>query len=139
MLADFFTKPLQGSLFTKFRRVIMGHDHIDSLKQDNACSPSKERVGKTILDKFWNGSRASNASTQDGVSTGMRISDDSTKELKRDLRTSLKQHGEILKDVTYADAVKYHGTNTVNCRVSSAKVRSESFSLSKINPIVTTV
>jgi hypothetical protein len=96
-------------------------------------------VGKTISDKFWNGLRASNAGAQDGVSTGMRISDDSTKELKGDLRTPLKQHGKILENVTYADVVKYHGTNTVNCRVSSAKVRSESFSLSKINPIVTTV
>ena len=26
MVADFFTKPLQGSLFLKFRSVIMGHD-----------------------------------------------------------------------------------------------------------------
>ena len=32
MLADFFTKPLQGHLFKKFRDVIMGYAPISSLK-----------------------------------------------------------------------------------------------------------
>ena len=32
MLADYFTKPLQGALFNKFRDVIMGHAPISSLK-----------------------------------------------------------------------------------------------------------
>jgi hypothetical protein len=31
MLADFFTKPLQGSLFKRFCVVILGHKHIDTL------------------------------------------------------------------------------------------------------------
>jgi hypothetical protein len=43
MLADFFTKPLQGSLFRKFRDVIMGHQHIDTLKSTSP-PPSQERV-----------------------------------------------------------------------------------------------
>jgi hypothetical protein len=43
MLADFFTKPLQGSLFRKFREVIMGHKHIDTLKQ--ICRPHP-RIGE---------------------------------------------------------------------------------------------
>jgi hypothetical protein len=45
MLADFFTKPLQGSLFRKFRDVIMGHTHIDSLKRP-VPTPFQERVGE---------------------------------------------------------------------------------------------
>jgi hypothetical protein len=49
MLADFFTKPLQGSLFRKFREVIMGHKHIDSLKPPPPPTPSQERVEKNIL------------------------------------------------------------------------------------------
>jgi hypothetical protein len=53
MLADFFTKPLQGNLFRKFREVIMGHKHIDSLKEPMP-SPSRERVGKDDLDKDGN-------------------------------------------------------------------------------------
>ncbi len=48
MLADFFTKPLQGSLFRKFREVILGHKHIDSLKQSKP-TPSQERVGSNII------------------------------------------------------------------------------------------
>ena len=31
MLADFFTKPLNGSLFQKFRAVILGYKHVSSL------------------------------------------------------------------------------------------------------------
>ena len=43
MLADFFTKPLQGSLFERFRKVLMGHAHIDSLSVFPLL-PSEERV-----------------------------------------------------------------------------------------------
>ena len=48
MLADFFTKPLQGKLFHKFRDVIMGWKHINTLhsKKTDALSP-KERVENT--------------------------------------------------------------------------------------------
>ena len=44
MLADFFTKPLQGSLFEKFRSVIMGEAHISTLRRPS-LAPGKERVG----------------------------------------------------------------------------------------------
>ena len=37
MIADYFTKPLQGSQFLKFRDAIMGETHFDSIV--------KERVG----------------------------------------------------------------------------------------------
>ena len=48
MLADYFTKPLQGKLFHMFREVIMGWKHIDTLKeviQVDSSSLFKERVG----------------------------------------------------------------------------------------------
>ena len=32
MLADFFTKPLQGKLFLKFKAVLMGHMPITTLR-----------------------------------------------------------------------------------------------------------
>ena len=52
MLADFFTKPLQGSLFKLFRDVILGlrpmsdAKHKEPSKQlgDSTSTPSKERV-----------------------------------------------------------------------------------------------
>jgi hypothetical protein len=51
MLADFFMKPLQGSLFRKLKAVIMGHKHIDTLKEIPSA-PLQERVGLvTDLEK----------------------------------------------------------------------------------------
>ena len=44
MLADFFTKPLQGNLFRKFRDLILGYVHIDTLTQTPQVSV-EERVG----------------------------------------------------------------------------------------------
>jgi hypothetical protein len=50
MLADFFTKPLQGNLFVKFKRVLMGHAHIDILGASSSA-PIKERVGNNIKNE----------------------------------------------------------------------------------------
>ena len=45
MLADFFTKPLQGSLFRKFRDVLLGIEHVDTLTITPGASP-ENRVGE---------------------------------------------------------------------------------------------
>ena len=44
MLADFFTKPLQGQLFRKFKAVLLGHAHVDTLAA-STMAPVEERVG----------------------------------------------------------------------------------------------
>ena len=44
MLADFFTKPLQGSLFRKFRSVLLGEAHTGSLYVLVTPSLNEERV-----------------------------------------------------------------------------------------------
>ena len=46
MIADFFTKPLQGNLYRKFRDVILGYVHIRTLFHDDEKSSSQERVSK---------------------------------------------------------------------------------------------
>ena len=46
MIADFFTKPLQGNLFRKFRDVILGYVHIRTLFHNDEKSSSQERVSK---------------------------------------------------------------------------------------------
>ena len=46
MLADFFTKPLQGALFNRFRSILLGHHKVADL--DVPPSPSKERVGGAV-------------------------------------------------------------------------------------------
>ena len=55
MLADFFTKPLQGSLFMKFKRVLMGEAHISTLNRTSLVAPVKERVEES--DKSRNENR----------------------------------------------------------------------------------
>ena len=66
MLADFFTKPLQGSLFRKVRDVIMGqHKHTDSLKE-TVPAPFQECVGKdNLLDNVRNGAGGRRTDTRD--------------------------------------------------------------------------
>jgi hypothetical protein len=43
MLADFFTKPLQGALFRRFRDVLLGYAHVDTLAQDLERHLEKEK------------------------------------------------------------------------------------------------
>ena len=67
MIADFFTKPLQGKLFRKFRDVILGYKHISTLQEEEE-SPSQERVGKGFSGKIPKGSG-------DGISSNDRSDD----------------------------------------------------------------
>jgi hypothetical protein len=55
MIADFFTKPLQGNLFCTFRDVILGYKHVTSLRPTDSASP-EERVGKDIRTEAKNAS-----------------------------------------------------------------------------------
>ena len=44
MIADFFTKPLTGSLFVKLRDVVMGYKHINNLLNEDRNIPDEECV-----------------------------------------------------------------------------------------------
>ena len=62
MLADYFTKPLQGELFRRLRRVVMGWDDIDTLHtfvQSAALEipTDKERVENNVSEGFSNNGR----------------------------------------------------------------------------------
>ncbi|KAI2513954.1 Reverse transcriptase (RNA-dependent DNA polymerase) [Fragilaria crotonensis] len=59
MLADFFTKPLQGALFTKFCDVLLGYEHVDSLALD-PTSTLEERVGSTVEQAAGRGTDGTN-------------------------------------------------------------------------------
>ena len=48
MITYFFTKPLQGDLFNKFRDIVLGYKHISSLHEDDEDSSSQERVEKHV-------------------------------------------------------------------------------------------
>jgi hypothetical protein len=49
MLADFLTKPLQGNLFRKFRDVLLGYTHVDTLAA-SLMATVEERVGEERSD-----------------------------------------------------------------------------------------
>ena len=67
MLADFFTKPLQGQLFRKFRDVLLGRVHVNSLTKDPMV-PLEERVG--VLRAGYHGATAKSVlSTGTGTAT----------------------------------------------------------------------
>jgi hypothetical protein len=70
MLADFFTKPLQGSLFTKFRDVLLGHKHMHSLNLSTPIAPVEERVGENRSDA--NGANNPKDDDDDGFVTVVR-------------------------------------------------------------------
>jgi hypothetical protein len=63
MLADFFTKPLQGHLFRRFRDVILGHCHVDTLRND-FIFPSEERVGEERPDHNADATQYNNTTVQ---------------------------------------------------------------------------
>ena len=52
MLADFFTKPLQGSLFRRLRDVVLGYKHISTLNDTGVSCSEQERVGFHEIDKM---------------------------------------------------------------------------------------
>jgi hypothetical protein len=49
MLADFLTKPLQGYLFRKFKSMLLGHAHVNTLEEPPMV-PSQEHVGNVRYD-----------------------------------------------------------------------------------------
>ncbi len=52
MVADYFTKPLQGKQFHRLRRVIMGYDHMSTVTDDvptPGIPPVKERVEDSVI------------------------------------------------------------------------------------------
>ena len=49
MVADFYTKPLQGNLFRVFRDVILGYVHVSSLNDDGMETSDEERVRRDEL------------------------------------------------------------------------------------------
>ena len=51
MLADFYTKPLQGQLYNKFRKVLMGWADIDTLKHNKVIDNTiEERVENVTME-----------------------------------------------------------------------------------------
>jgi hypothetical protein len=114
MLADFFTKPLQGKLFRRLREVVMGHKHVNTLKTATTAT-SQERVGMKVIPN-GNGNEANVRSTAHTI------------------KKPVTRNGKLVskESYTYAEVVKRRPTQG---RVS-LRGKSQLLSLSRNNLIV---
>ena len=85
MIADYYTKPLQGSLFRKMRDIIMGH----------IAFPDEERVG--LGEKGELG--------EEKVSVNLGASEN----YNGDVSNNIAMDRPLKKRVTYVDAVRTAG------------------------------
>ena len=110
MLADFYTKPLQGSLFIKFRDVLLGHKPIDSL-QGSPCDSSthEERVGNN--DEDGKMIHESSEPPGDQIETMTGTTYQNSHEQSREQED---------KRVTFADVVKYGKPKTSEAKKMNA-------------------
>ena len=85
MIADFFTKPLQGNLFRKLRDVILGYNHISDLEKFEKCeeASSQERVSSK--------NNANNDDVTDGngnIGNGSKSGDDTSLSQEQDKKST---------------------------------------------------
>ena len=104
MIADFFTKPLQGALFKKFRDIVMGYVPIllPPVLDTINCSSSQERVGNPKMDpclKDMKSNQRSENKNDKSVSflPDTNLSPNTVPRMKSRLASS---------DTTYANAVR---------------------------------
>ena len=85
MLADFFTKPLQGSLFKLLRDVIMGILPLSALNNTDSTSPLfKERV--ELLNNNDDGAR---------VTSAEKVEETVRKDNSRSVTWKLEEHASV--------------------------------------------
>ena len=104
MLADFFTKPLQGALFKKFRDVIMGWKHINTLHHPTERD-LKERVGISNVYNIVSSNSARDKvveKVQFNLPPKIEHTDQSTNEnmMSRVLNGSKQTNDKLLKNVS---------------------------------------
>ncbi len=75
MVADFFTKPLQGNLFRKFRDVVMGVKHISTLYDQSEQTSVQERVGNEENGILREKDKRPNACASDGSERSLTWAD----------------------------------------------------------------
>jgi hypothetical protein len=116
MLADFFTKPLQGTLFRTLRDVIPGYMHVDALAINVVPLPSaEERVGTRRLNVHGTKSSTKDTDTKHNSTVTLQPQ-------PRELRK--------LPEVTWADVVRRTPVAAGSTKDNKAVV-SRSFSQSK--------
>ena len=114
MLADFFTKPLQGSRFKHLRDIVMGCKHISNLQVPAEVSTAQERVSNEKLPIDSNGSQ------EYGIQQSTNY------------KGAVGNSHTHVKNVTWADIVNGNNTEPSNSR--SRKNNDTKVSLFQYNP-----
>ena len=120
MLADFYTKPLQGALFNKFRDVLLGHKPISTLQTHDVPTSCEERVGNNEQER-----KHCDSGTPDG--TRPKTMQARPKTMKSIMKN--KASRTSLARVTYADVVRRGKAN------KSPTNQSRAHSLETIKPV----
>jgi hypothetical protein len=131
MLADFFTKPLQGNLFKRFRGVVLGHDHIDTLALvASDTGPTEERVGGMRSSPVITG-------TSDSTNEDSTIGDRHVTRGTADATSAYADDANAYAAWSDEDTQGVRGTRTEICTTTSGRM-SKSFersSFSRNNPV----
>ena len=112
MLANFYTKPLQGALFRKFRDVIMGLLHIDTLKMPTTPTNQERVVNNVIME--------SNESNTDQI-------DESVSSVGNKLAVCMMDPkvGDVSTSKIQDDTTAGHHATTASCDVGKTKIHED--------------
>jgi hypothetical protein len=132
----FFTKPLQGSLYRKFRDVILGYAHVDTLTMVDPSTSAEERVERKRSEEH--GSPTVGANDSKGlIPVARKRNENATKMTRLDSRSTPGRQSDIgattatETGLTWADVVRR--TSVPIPLANSTKVVSGS--LSRNNPV----
>jgi hypothetical protein len=127
MLADFFTKPLQGHLFRKFKAVLLGHAHVDTPVLDPTATVEERRVEDRRSEDL------------ELTATGVLLVDTVTEcnstvgKVTGETWADVVRRPAVTSNVKVATAVPSKGTSGIGKRTKSMNVLQRSFSQN--NPV----
>ena len=123
MLADFFTKPIQGELFRFFRNILMGY--VSIIDVINVNDELKERVEK------W-------AKYSHGLTSHLQSKKNNLKEKEKiDKRNNLNESAKDIQSENSTEDIRtYPGTCTDNRTYNNKKKSKRTYDLSKITGCV---
>ena len=98
MIADFFTKPLQGRLFKHLRDVVMGYKHINDL-QDFQYKSDQDSFQERVRNNVLTENVISDVLTEN---VKLPVED----ELKSNCRTNISKPNVENKKITWVDVVR---------------------------------
>jgi hypothetical protein len=97
MLADFFTKPLQGALFQQFKAILMGTAHINTLY---TIPPTPSTTSEERVEEYSNSNESNIVKYGGGTSTETRRQDIETGGRDTNILTRITMDNSTMKTNT---------------------------------------